>query len=1145
MSVITTRDFVIDFLKREVVGPDAGYPATQLNGEEIILDSPKNRYGAGILFPKKSVQLVQVIGSETDQKVAEDASNDSAEDQPPLQDTEKFADPPDEVEQEVALTNEYLPSAMGLSTLIEVPSELLIEIRTARYVKGPPISVSSGTYTKKDKKGIAYCDYPKNFEAVLREKSSWCRVPICATVRITQQELLKKDVEAFWKEVVVDDFKENLALHVVTRPADLGGNQPTRRLITLTLVNMNESQNNTTRDEDCFFQTSFHVSASEQSPCFVPYPDNTFDENDAEIRSLYLLYRHKSVFAVGHGCASNWVEGTENRAISIQTDILPTYDIKPVRPRTIADLSLCMRKLAFEDDAKVLKNCIQLADEYSSWITLEETKAKTDQTLTKALRETAEKHIESCKKCCERMADGIKILSEDPKAMRAFRLMNESMFKQRAHYSLSSKNRRMWINQDGKTVLEAEFNKPDYSKLTAAWYPFQLGFILMNIRGITDPLNRERELVDLIWFPTGGGKTEAYLGLTAFVLFHRRLRGDDSASTAVLMRYTLRLLTTQQFQRAASLICACELLRKENKDLGKTPFSIGLWVGGDVTPNKGADAVKALNALLRGGDNKFIVTSCPWCGCQMGPIFTGNRKSVKGYVAPTKTKVFLRCEDSACPFSTDKLPVSVIDEDLYENPPSLLVGTVDKFAMLPWRPDSGAFFGWKRSGLIPAPDLVIQDELHLISGPLGSVVGLYEPLIDLLSTREKVGAKIIASTATISRADEQVKALYGRESALFPPQALVAGESFFAFEDSTVNGRTYAGVFGSGYSSHATSQVRSMSALLQSVKLASDNPALVDPYWTLIGYFNSLRELGHAVTLVGADIAEYIMVICERRGISKRGDDANFKLIRRIQNEEELTSRVNSTELPEKLNKLFIEYDGNPKCHAIDVCFATNMIQVGLDVSRLSLMTIVGQPKTTSEYIQASSRVGRESNKPGLVVVNYSPSKPRDRSHYERFRQYHQSIYRNVEPTSVTPFAVPVRDRALHALVIALVRLWGSSLLRNSPSGTPDSRLIDRITKAIVDRVAKAEPGEAAGTKEMIDQIFDKWKMLPASRYGDFGNMEAEPIPLMYQPGARVYLAWEERSYETPNNMRSVDRDCEGAMIPSTYPSNRQGDLNG
>src|SRR5690606_20031614 len=141
-------------------------------------------------------------------------------------------------------------------------------------------------------------------------------------------------------------------------------------------------------------------------------------------------------------------------------------------------------------------------------------------------------------------------------------------------------------------------------------------FILMNLRSIVIPSEEDREVVDVIWFPTGGGKTEAYLGLAAFVILFRRISDPSSRGTVVLTRYTLRLLTAQQYQRAASLICALEYLRRRNPvELGDHPFTIGLWVGSGLTPNTEADAVRLLQRMLREGgrDNPFVLLSCPWC----------------------------------------------------------------------------------------------------------------------------------------------------------------------------------------------------------------------------------------------------------------------------------------------------------------------------------------------------------------------------------------------------------------------------------------------------------------------------------------------------------------------------------------------------
>ena len=371
---------------------------------------------------------------------------------------------------------------------------------------------------------------------------------------------------------------------------------------------------------------------------------------------------------------------------------------------------------------------------------------------------------------------------------------------------------------------------------------------------------------------------------------------------------------------------------------------------------------------------------------------------------------------------------------------------------------------------------------------------------------------------------------------MFPPQGLRAGDSFFAEEREDKSGRLYVGVLATGLHSHVSAQVRTLAALFQSVKeLDNLSPAEIDPYWTVMGYFNSLRELGHAVTLIRADIREYLNAMWDRKGL--RPDlwkHLGIDHRRFINKDLELTSRVSSSKIPGILQQLFQEYNGEKNYDAIDVCFATNMIQVGLDVPRLSLMTIVGQPKTTSEYIQASSRVGREKDKPGLVVTNFNQSKPRDRSHYEHFKAYHQNIYWHVEPTSVTPFAIPVRDRALHALIIILCRFFGDSSIQERPDLAPDEELQEKVKDIILARVKLIDNDEYEDTRDLIIEIFKKWSNSPPPRYGGFGNLD-EQMPLMYPAGTQQHPFWGSWPFATPTSMRNVDSECEAQPLRGGY----------
>lgn len=1118
-ETLETRDFILDFLRRELVGPAPLPPDVQPNGEEILRpqDPPRQRYGAGILFPRRSQvpSHEETAADEEDKTDAESPEDSGVLESAVDEDSRIGNDGRPETDQEVNLANQFLPSAMGLSALLEVPDRLQIEVSTAMYRQGD------------------------ESEGARAGRRPWLREAVNRTIEVQSSELLGDGIVSLEKPIVSVDGDAALVLHLTSRP-DL--RSQSARLVTFTLVNRLQSEHRAPRNTDCFFQCAFVVSASTGQGCFLSYPERPSSVGDFEESSLRLLHLHRQTFAVGHGCAAEWDDPIEGRASIVRTEVLPIYEVKPILHTELEGLDLALKTLAHGSVEQAIGLCNRLADSYEEWIDEREHEVGHRLDLTTELKTTALRHVDNCRRCLERMRDGIHLIGQDPDVALAFRLMNEAMLMQQIHYEISSQQQRSWVSRSGRLKPGTRYLQPSYDDASRKWRPFQLAFILMNLRALSDPQSEERDIVDVIWFPTGGGKTEAYLGLSAFVMFLRRMHNAEHAGTSILMRYTLRLLTTQQFQRAASLICACEVIRRRMEpDLGSVPFSIGLWVGGEVTPNDEQNAVNALRQLQKGeGDNKFVLLNCPWCGVAMGSQTVGRRTRVKGYrIRPHPQRVRQVCEDRECEFSSESgLPVAVIDEHIYSEPPTLLIGTVDKFAMLAFRPEARSIFGIDTS--LPPPELIIQDELHLISGPLGSMVGHYETVIDALCTSEvsgdRIRPKIIGSTATISRAESQVKALYGRSAFLFPPQALKAGDSFFAEEREDQEGRRYVGVFASALPSHVTSQIRTMGALLQAPKLSGANdPSAIDPYWTMMGYFNSLRELGHAATLVRADIREYLNAMWDRLGLrleATRG--AGMDQRRFINRDVELTSRVQSSDIPAILRQLFTSHTHPTNSEAIDVCFATNMIQVGLDIPRLSLMTIVGQPKTTSEYIQASSRVGRRLNSPGVVVTNYNPSRSRDRSHYEHFRSYHQTLYQHVEPTSVTPFAVPVRERALHALIVILCRFWGGPNLRDRPSQPPDDLLIQRVKQTIRERVMSVDADEWSNTEAHIEAIMQEWSVAPRSKYGDFRS-PTEELPMMYPAGGRLHPSWPQEPYATPSSMRNVDASCSARPLPSGY----------
>lgn len=1129
MSEAPVRSGIVDFLKRELIGPDPRPEHQAFNdGQEILRpqDPPRLRYSAGVLFPGGA----RVDGLET----ATNEEAESAESGPPE------GDEPDDVtpagapgdadsttEHEVNRANDFLPSAMGLTTLVRLPRQLRVTVRAGRYERHV-----EGGLGRQDKEGNWQ---PHHWRKPVEPKPVGVDCsPLLRAGHVTREVTLNSGSPSL-----------KMAMHLYSRPYAHAENPERDRIVTFTLINRTALSGPTPKDSECLFQCEFFVEDAAGSACFLEYPEREGLQDEQEEQSLRLLYRHRKTFAVGHGCAAAWPETGGTAVHQVNTDSLPAYEIKPILPSEIQGLQLSMRVLADKDNPAGLELCDQLAASYLNWI--EQQRAIVENPKFPAdHQEAAAGHLEQCRECHRRMVDGIRTLRTDPDVHQAFAWMNEAMLLQQLHYNLAANQRRQWIRQGSVLLLERQYRAPDAAhppEGKGLWRPFQLAFILMNTGSIANRHHREREIVDLIWFPTGGGKTEAYLGLTAFALFRRRLLNPDDAGTTALMRYTLRLLTTQQFQRAASLICACELLRRHHEDrLGRARVSIGLWVGQGVTPNKNGDAVSALNTLLRNGKpNRFVVLTCPWCGAEMGPVEVGKAYQAKGY-RKEAGKVVFRCEDPHCDFHDSRgLPLLVVDDAIYSERPTLVIGTVDKFALLPWDPEARALFGIG-DGPTSAPDLIIQDELHLISGALGSMVGMYESTIDALCRREEDGhpvhAKIIASTATICRAPQQVHSLYARSVFLFPPQGFKAGDSFFAEETShdtdgkPLPGRLYVGVFGTALSSHVTAQVRVLSALLQAVKsVAGPSPQALDPYWTLMAYFNSLRELGHAATLIRADIREHMNAMWDRLGIRKPPAGSGDPDTRRFINRDlELTSRIPSDAITEVLQQLFNRYPGTEERRPVDVCLATNMIQVGLDVPRLGLMAVVGQPKTTSEYIQATSRVGRDARGPGLVVTVLNPAKPRDRSHFEHFRSYHQSIYRWVEPTSVTPFAVPVRERALHAQLVTLARYWGDAPLRDRPSPPPSDELFSRIREFLINRITHVDAEETEFADQMLARFLQRWRAVQPPIYGHFGPPPQE-TPLMYQAGTEPRVMWASRSKPTPSSMRNVDSGCDADVV--------------
>jgi hypothetical protein len=1144
---IADRAVILDSLRRELVGPDArgeeldctqsvafatlensfGPWRQKGNGEEILQrDPPVKRYGIGVLYPAQTLDQddsgLDAIVTQTaaaPSEIAELPPDDplTPEGRKDLADIQQRGGlPSSEIETEeldLSSANSYRPSSIAVSFLAEV---------------------TDGTHLIVQATGGRYRRFPVTIEG--KDRTWWLRSPVSLQARFNGESLLSNDKKLVRpSEVEPVNLKGlDIQIEVYVRPSSLSKS----RLFTVCIVNRSLASS---ADEHSLFQIHFttRFEPSGQQAEILPYPSVLLDKPDEEEDSLALLYREVETFAIGHGCAADWTTNAKRtRALSISGECLPVFETPSVTPdirrpdRTAIDVPMAvLAGLASSNDG--FSELEDVVGAYEQWIA---DRRKEIPLLDVRYRAAAERHLKECDRCARRMHDGIGFLKSDPLAMRAFRLANEAVLLQQLH-SRREPRSVLYDSRTRRLAFSEPYIAPDprvEMPGRGKWRAFQIAFLLMSLRSTADGNAPDRRTVELIWFPTGGGKTEAYLALSAFSILIRRLRNPADVGVEVLMRYTLRLLTAQQFQRASGLVCALEYLRQRpvnTNDLGKAPFSIGIWLGGSSTPNTRQQARSALAALSKAqpyAENPFIITKCPWCAAEMGPVKLAAKTptavpKVHGYERQRDTVVF-KCPDRACDFS-QILPIFVIDEDIYEARPTLVIGTVDKFAMLAWRPEARALFGLGPNGVRESspPGLIIQDELHLISGPLGSMVGLYEALIEELCTDRRNGTvppKLVTSTATIRRYEDQVRDLYGRNDvALFPPPGVTAGDSFFARyaqlpDGSLAPGRMYVGVHAPGLGSLQTTQVRAFTALLQSPLVLPETAR--DPWWTVLTFFNSLRELGTTLSLFQSDIPDYLRVIRNRTG-------AQPEQVRRLRNVKELTGRLPSDEIPLAISALEAEYGAQRA--PVDVCLASNIIEVGVDIDRLSLMAVVGQPKTTSQYIQVTGRVGRRWwERPGIVATIYVASKPRDRSHFEKFRSYHERLYAQVEPTSVTPYSRPALERALHAVMVAYVRQYGAEAAAWSPYPAPEE-LLTALRNLLLRRVTQIDPAELASFERLFDARADEWRRWERNRYS--GSPTDEELPLLRPAGAYASPEHLRISWSTPQSMRSVDAECQ------------------
>ena len=1129
----TARENLTDILQRELVGPFDG-------PTELLPSSPDGRYLVGYLVPK-------ALDDDPDQPLT-DEDGAALPDTGDELDAREVPGVPLAADDETELGRDgdaddapvrrgvMMAASMGLRC--QVPLDLdAIDVRIAWGSYAPERAEETDDPTARPRR--RYRRTPHEVRTSVRLAG----LVAGETTSIVLKDDVTLRVDRF------DDERDELGTPRMILELALCNDRATPRRIPMHLW---------------LFQTEIEVSAGGRA-VFLPAHDVLDDRTmpaDAEEARLALQYRDLLEFAVGRTCSVGWdVETGARRATAVRTTWLPTTETPQTATRPIPGALTDMTLLATADKAALRAGLTPIIDEYAAWL---DSESATAAALPEHLREVALEAIQDARLIEARLREGLDRLLDKPEALRCFHFMNAVMAQQRVHSQVVQAR-----SQDPNLSMSAALARiADEGPKAHSWWPFQLAFILMQVPALIEPTTPRRSAPDqaraeLIFFPTGGGKTEAYLGLAAYTFAVRRRKGivdsdegplDGGDGVAVLMRYTLRLLTAQQFQRATTLVCAAELARRADPATwGSVPFRIGLWVGTDVSPKRVAEAAEEKKKLNDYGSGRFTalqIRRCPWCGSKVTP------RDVT--IDVTLGRVFVHCSDDLgdCPFGPggavdEGLPVLTVDEEIYRLVPAFLIATVDKFARLAREGAAAALFGrvsrrcdrhgyvhvddtgcdvkagsrHQAKGGLPAagvrpvgrlrpPDLVIQDELHLITGALGTTVGLFEVAIDAMTRWQTpegtpVRPLVIASSATVRNAADQVRCLYGRALTIFPPPVLDSGDSFFAYAVPVTPidpGRRYIGVSATGVRL-VNAEIRLSEILLAAGQLLldheSDSAAIgssrsdakaaaadvvsrpaADPYLTLVGYFNTLRELAGMARYLVDDVHPALL----RRGHAeelprRRGTDFGEL------NTAELNARVSSVDITDTLDQHAVPfdpaYDTNAaqrafattpeadrpvrrKVNPFDVVLATSMLQVGVDVTRLGLMLIVGQPKNTAEYIQASSRVGRDPARPGLVVTLGNWTRPRDLAHFEAFRHYHETFYAQVEALSVTPFSLTSLERGLDGVLVSAARVlqaplegFGLSPEANAGLVGAHQSFLDALTDALVSRIALAG-GEAA-----------------------------------------------------------------------------------
>lgn len=1147
------RNIVIERVRKEIVGPGSDVFHTDKNfSNEIIEGKPLQRYFSGILFPKQ-LQPNGSDNGEDEMKYDEDAddiTNLFSNEESQEKEKELFEEDEDETDKTDThpkyTSNTFFPSHFGITFAVENTCEKFKAIiRFGNYIKAKPEEIkilysgegvnllnehglndivsfneeskmlSQSKKVQRTKNGNITPEYQAfqdglkslgkatSFDHILYKtitklffKDKYKRNDNLVELELNIADILKTENQHIelklsgqpnvntekWNK----DMKENLVFHL-----KLYTNYSNKYYIKAVIENKSLvakdkfSLSKEKVNQLSCFQTEVRIESEKLLP-FRDYKSHLYKTD--EDKMLDYLYREKLAFGIGHNTACTWENAqSPNTPQWIQSTFLPEYDVKSQSSETgkIKGEILNIKNLSVynTDKNNIISNLSKVVEAYRNWIK--------DERMSSNQNDLGLQNIAKCEQIYNRISNGIRLLSENENAMRAFQLANTAiylqMFQTAKHFNMKKEGFEVWERNE---VLQHDFQ--DYATLNfpsirvPEWRPFQLAFILQCLSSFVDENSNEKELIDLLYFPTGGGKTEAYLAVSAFLIFWRRINYPKSYDGVnIIIRYTLRLLSAQQFERASKMILACEFIRSNHKDLGDKNISIGFWVGNQTIPNTIKEAKTKLDNTqkkLNKGDNfvvnPFQLSNCQWCNTKI--ISKINQADTIYQIGHRigKTNLQSHCLNESCHFSETNggLPVVLIDEDIYQKPPSILFATVDKFAMLAWKGEATTFF----NGSNRKPELIIQDELHLLNGTLGSLVGLFENALLQLCNNPK----IIASTATIKNVDKQIQGLYGREARIFPQYATNSDDTFFSkvIEESK---RKYIGILPTGKTTVVTNLQLLASLLYARLEIwrQSGNKNEVDSFWTILSYFKSLKEIGRFSNKINSELKPIIKQLQVRYLNDDFVSANNYNKLsyRNL----ELTSRIPNEKIKKNLDKLEIEFNGNIKEHtAYDLVLATNMISVGLDVSRLGVMVMNGMPPNTAEYIQASSRVARKNE--GLVLTLYDPFNSRDLSYYEDFVQFHKTFYKQVEPLSVTPFAENALDKMLFTLILTYFRHTTQYTANDTANALIDDNVKNELRNNLIALFQNHQfaQNDLHLIIEKLDTILREWKYKIESNKG-------------------------------------------------------------